>query len=161
MGIADIDFKAAPSITKAINDRVKHENWGYLDMGVWTPKVTEAVAAWNKRRYGVTIDPTTMLISAGVHPALIAALKTFSPPGSKVLLQTPTYNGFYSRPARVADHRRREPDEVRQRQVPDGLRRLRAPHQPSTPTRSSSATRRTRPATAGRRRTCCASARSA
>jgi cystathionine beta-lyase len=27
---------------------------------------------------------------------LIAALKTFSPPGSKVLLQTPTYNGFYS-----------------------------------------------------------------
>src|SRR5688572_17303635 len=96
MGIADIDFKAAPSITKAINERVKHENWGYLDMGVWTPKVTEAVAAWNKRRYGVTIDPASMQISAGVHPALIAALKAFSPPGSKVLLNTPTYNGFYS-----------------------------------------------------------------
>ena len=96
MGIADIDFKAAPSITKAISDRVKHENWGYLDMGVWTPKVTEAVAAWNKRRYGVTIEPSTMQISAGVHPALIAALKAFSPPGSKVLLNTPTYNGFYS-----------------------------------------------------------------
>ncbi len=96
MGIADIDFKAAPSITRAINDRVKHENWGYLDMGVWTPKVNEAVAAWNKRRYGVTIDPASMQISAGVHPALIAALKAFSPPGSKVLLNTPTYNGFYS-----------------------------------------------------------------
>jgi cystathionine beta-lyase len=96
MGIADIDFKAAPSITRAINDRVKHENWGYLDMGVWTPKITEAVAAWNKRRYGVTIEPATMQISAGVHPALIAALKAFSPPGSKVLLTTPTYNGFYS-----------------------------------------------------------------
>jgi cystathionine beta-lyase len=96
MGIADIDFKAAPSITKAINERVKHENWGYLDMGVWTPKVTEAVAAWNKRRYGVTIEPSSMQISAGVHPALIAALKAFSPPGSKVLLNTPTYNGFYS-----------------------------------------------------------------
>jgi cysteine-S-conjugate beta-lyase len=96
MGIADIDFKAAPSITRAINERVKHENWGYLDMGVWTPKVTEAVAAWNKRRYGVTIDPASMQISAGVHPALIAALKAFSPPGSKVLLNTPTYNGFYS-----------------------------------------------------------------
>jgi cysteine-S-conjugate beta-lyase len=96
MGIADIDFKAAPSITRAINERVKHENWGYLDMGVWTPKVTEAVAAWNKRRYGVSIDPASMQISAGVHPALIAALKAFSPPGSKVLLNTPTYNGFYS-----------------------------------------------------------------
>ena len=96
MGIADIDFKAAPSITKALNDRVKHENWGYLDMGVWTPKLTEAVVAWNKRRYGVTIDPASVVLSNGVHPALIAALKAFSPAGSKVLLQTPTYNGFYS-----------------------------------------------------------------
>jgi cystathionine beta-lyase len=96
MGIADIDFKAAPSITKALNDRVKHENWGYLDMGVWTPRLTEAVVAWNKRRYGVTIDPATVVLSNGVHPALIAALKAFSPAGSKVLLTTPTYNGFYS-----------------------------------------------------------------
>src|SRR6187401_813311 len=32
MGIADIDFKAAPSITNALNARMKHENWGYLDM---------------------------------------------------------------------------------------------------------------------------------
>jgi len=96
MGIADIDFRAAPSITRAINERVKHENWGYLDMGVWTPKLSEAVAAWNKRRYGVTIDPAALVLSNGVHPAIIAALKTFSPKGSKVLLQTPTYNGFYS-----------------------------------------------------------------
>ena len=98
MGIADIDFRAAPAITNALNARVKHENWGYLDMGKWTPKVNQAVADWNKRRYGVTIDPSTMVLSNGVHPALIAALKAFSPPGSKVLLQTPTYNGFYSDP---------------------------------------------------------------
>jgi cystathionine beta-lyase len=96
MGIADIDFKAAPSITKAINDRVKHENWGYLDMNTWTPKMQEAVAAWNKRHYGIDIPPASLVMSNGVHPALIAALKTFSPKGSKVLLQTPTYNGFYS-----------------------------------------------------------------
>jgi cystathionine beta-lyase len=36
------------------------------------------------------------VISTGVHPALIAAIQTFSPPGSKVLLTTPSYNGFYS-----------------------------------------------------------------
>src|SRR6185436_1803900 len=67
MGIADIDFKAAPSITNALNARVKHENWGYLDMGKWTPQMTEAVAAWNKRRYGVTIDPNSIVVSNGVH----------------------------------------------------------------------------------------------
>jgi len=96
MGIADIDFRAAPSITNALNARMKHENWGYLDMDKWTPLMTESVAAWNKRRYGVTIDPKTIVLSNGVHPAIIAVLKTFSPKGSKVLLQTPTYNGFFS-----------------------------------------------------------------
>jgi len=96
MGIADIDFKAAPSITKALAERVKHENWGYLDMVAWTPRIQEAIAAWNKRRYNVTIDPASIVISNGVHPSLIAALKAFSPRGSKVLLTTPTYNGFYS-----------------------------------------------------------------
>ena len=96
MGIADIDFKAAPAITDALNARMKHENWGYLDMGEATPMMQEAVAAWNKKHYGITIDPNTIVLSNGVHPALIAALVTFSPKGSKVLLQTPTYNGFYS-----------------------------------------------------------------
>jgi cystathionine beta-lyase len=96
MGIADIDFRAAPAITNAIAARVKHENWGYLNMDKWTPMMQESVAGWNKRRYGVTIDPKTIVMSNGVHPALIAALVTFSPKGSKVLLQTPTYNGFYS-----------------------------------------------------------------
>ena len=37
----------------------------------------------------------TVVLTTGVHPGLIAALRAFSPPGSKVLLMTPTYNGFY------------------------------------------------------------------
>jgi cysteine-S-conjugate beta-lyase len=96
MGIADMDFRAAPSITKALKERLEHENWGYLDMGAATKQITDLVVAWNKKRYGVDIDPESLTLSTGVHPALIAALETFSPPGSKVLLQTPTYNGFYS-----------------------------------------------------------------
>lgn len=96
MGIADIDFKSAPAITRVLTERVKHENWGYLDMDTWTPRTQEAIAAWSKRRYNLAVDPKTIVVSNGVHPALIAALKTFSPRGSKVLLQTPTYNGFYS-----------------------------------------------------------------
>ncbi len=56
---------------------------------------SEGIIAWNKKRYGVTIEPSQLVIAAGVHPALIATLKAFSPKGTKVLLQTPTYNGFY------------------------------------------------------------------
>jgi cystathionine beta-lyase len=93
MGIADMDFRCAPVITKALQDRIQHEVWGYLDM----PKdFSEGIIRWNKRRYGIDINPDMLGITTGVHPGIIAALKTFSPPGSKVLLLTPTYNGFYS-----------------------------------------------------------------
>jgi cystathionine beta-lyase len=93
MGIADMDFRCAPSITKALTERLQHENWGYLDM----PKsFSEQIISWNKRRYGVDIEPDSLVITTGVHPGLVAALRAFSPPGSKVILQTPTYNGFYN-----------------------------------------------------------------
>ncbi len=96
MGIADMDFRAAPSITAALQERLKHENWGYLDGDAYFKEVGAAVIAWNKKRYGLTIDPDSLTFATGVHPGLVATLLTVSPPGSKVLLLTPTYNGFYS-----------------------------------------------------------------
>jgi len=93
MGIADMDFKTAPVITEALNKRLRHENWGYLDM---PRSFAEGIIRWNKQRYGIDINPESLVITTGVHPGLIAALRTFSPPGSKVLLLTPTYDGFYS-----------------------------------------------------------------
>jgi len=92
MGIADMDFRCAPSITKALQDRIQHEVWGYGE----TPKsFVDGVVRWNKRRYNLTIDPETVGIATGVHPGIIATLKAFVPKGSKVMLVTPTYNGFY------------------------------------------------------------------
>jgi cysteine-S-conjugate beta-lyase len=96
LGIADMDFRAAPCITKALQERIGHENWGYLDLGAAGPAMAESIAAWNKRHYGVTIDPATVVLTTGVHPALIFAIQAFSPRGGKVLLTTPAYDGFYS-----------------------------------------------------------------
>ena len=92
MGIADMDFRCAPAITKALADRVRHENWGYLDL---PRSFTDGIIRWNQRRYGVDINPDLLLVTDGVHPGIISVLKTFSPPGSKVLMQTPVYDGFY------------------------------------------------------------------
>ena len=92
MGIADMDFRVAPCITKALTERIHHENWGYLDV---PRSYIDAIVSWNKRRYGLEVNPDSVVLTTGVHPGLIAALRTFSPPGSKVLLTTPTYNGFY------------------------------------------------------------------
>ena len=92
MGIADMDFQAPPCITQALADRCKHENWGYMS----TPRsFYQQIADWNKNRYGLEVDPESITLSDGVHPALIAALNAFSPPGSKVLLGTAVYSGFY------------------------------------------------------------------
>jgi len=92
MGVADMDFRTAPAITTALRERLEHENWGYLEMPDSFP---ESIVNWNKRRYNVTINPSELVISSGVYPGMIAAMQTFCPPGSKVLLQTPTYSGFY------------------------------------------------------------------
>ena len=95
MGIADTDFRAAPCIGEAMAERLKHENWGYMGAEGYA-EFREVIAEWNQDRWGHKVDPTSIQIATGVHPGLIAALKTYSPPASKVLLMTPTYNGFYS-----------------------------------------------------------------
>jgi len=92
MGIADMDFRAAPCITRALAERCRHENWGYLRRPA---SYIQAIVDWNKRRYDLDIDPGSVVLTTGVHPGLVAALQTFSPPGSSVLLTTPVYNGFY------------------------------------------------------------------
>ena len=92
MGIADMDFRAAPCITKALGDRIKHENWGYLDMPQAFP---QTIIDWNKRHYGIDIHRDWLRMSTGVHPSIISALRAFSPKGSKVLVMTPIYDGFF------------------------------------------------------------------
>ena len=93
MGTADQDFRIAPVITRALRDRIGHENYGYLTMPL---SYVESIVNWNKRRHGFEIDPDLLLHSDGVHPAIISTLRAFCPPGSKVLVQAPVYNGFYT-----------------------------------------------------------------
>ena len=93
MGIADMDFRAAPCITRALAERCEHENWGYLRR---PEAYVPAIVDWNKRRYNLDIDPETVVLMTGVHPGLIAGLQAFAPPGTRVLLTAPVYSGFYS-----------------------------------------------------------------
>jgi cystathionine beta-lyase len=92
MGIADMDFRAAPCITRAVAERCEHENWGYLTM---PPSFVQAIVAWERDRHGVEVDPANVTLHNGVHAALISGYHAFVPPGSRVLMTTPIYNGFY------------------------------------------------------------------
>ena len=117
MGIADMDFRAAPCITDALARRCEHENWGYLER---PGSYTQAIVDWNQRRYGLEIDPGSIELTTGVHAGLIAALRAFSPPGSSVLMNTPTYDGFYNQDLRLT----RTVAEESPMQVVDGRYRI-------------------------------------
>ena len=97
MGIADMDFRAAPSITAALRKAAQYENWGYIDMGQPDRKAwLQSIVDWNRKRYGITVmNLNNMGITTGVHGGLLATLRAFTKPGDKVLLATPIYNGFY------------------------------------------------------------------
>jgi cystathionine beta-lyase len=103
MGVADMDFRCAPSITAALQKRVAFPNWGYniidgdLFMGnAGNTPFIQGIVAWNKKRYGIDIDPKQLGVSAGVIPGIVSALQAFAPKGSKVLMVTPSYVGFYA-----------------------------------------------------------------
>jgi cystathionine beta-lyase len=104
MGVADMDFRCAPSITAALQKRVAFPNWGYnmIDGDLFIGNAggsdfIKGIIAWNKKRYGITnIDPKMLGITPGVIPGIVAALQAFAPRGSKVLMVTPSYVGFYA-----------------------------------------------------------------
>lgn len=97
MGIADMDFKTAPAITAALRKATMYDNWGYIDMGqpgrqAWLKSIVD----WNAKRYGIKVmNLGNMGITTGVHAGILATMHAYSPPGSKVLMATPIYNGFY------------------------------------------------------------------
>lgn len=91
MGVATMDFEAAPCITEALEERVKHHVWGYMSS---TDSLRDAIVQWNGNRHKIDIDPSSVVISAGVYPGVIAALRSFSPAGTKALMLSPVYDGF-------------------------------------------------------------------
>lgn len=100
MGVATMDFEAPPCITEALEERIKHHVWGYVAS---TDSLREAIVQWNGTRHNLDIDPASLTISTGVYPGVIAALRSFSPAGTKALMLTPVYDGFqtFCRSAKV------------------------------------------------------------
>ncbi|MFN8060434.1 MAG: aminotransferase class I/II-fold pyridoxal phosphate-dependent enzyme [Vicinamibacterales bacterium] len=104
LGVADMDFRCAPVITKALEERVAFPNWGYnlLDFDLFLGTAADRpfvrdIVEWNRRHYGINvIEPKQLGVSPGVIPGIVYALKAFAPEGSKVLMVTPSYVGFYA-----------------------------------------------------------------
>ena len=91
--VADMDFKAAPTILEALKKRVEHGVFGYT---LVPDSYYEAIINWFARRHNWQIDRSWIIYTTGVVPAVSCAIKALTLPGEKVLIQTPDYNCFFS-----------------------------------------------------------------
>lgn len=93
MWVADMDFRTAPCITEALRRRVEQGIFGYTFV---PDEYYRATVDWFSRRHRWTIDPTHIIYTSGVVPAVSAIIKGMTRPGDKVIVQTPAYNCFFS-----------------------------------------------------------------
>lgn len=93
MWIADMDFKTAPAIIKAMKDKISLGAFGYEEPH---EDYFSAVADWYKEEHNFRPDPSWMIFSTGVVPAISSIVRRVSHLGDNVLVQEPVYNIFYN-----------------------------------------------------------------
>ncbi len=91
--VADMDFRVAPAIQRAIEHRASHPVFGYAMV---PESYYDAVVDWFHRRHNWSIDRDQILYTTGVVPAVSCALQALTMPGERVLVFTPVYNCFFS-----------------------------------------------------------------
>ena len=93
MWVADMDFEVAPCIQEAVRRRAAHGIYGYTAVPA---AYHESLCNWLDARHGWHPDPSWVVDTIGVVPAIAACLKAFTVPGDKVLIMSPVYNCFFS-----------------------------------------------------------------
>ncbi|MCC8066601.1 MAG: aminotransferase class I/II-fold pyridoxal phosphate-dependent enzyme [Clostridiales bacterium] len=92
MWVADMNFATCPAIPKAIIKRAEHPLFGYFFP---REEYYQSIIDWRTKRDGfVGLEKEYIGYENGVHGCISSAVKTFSVPGDKILLHSPTYVGF-------------------------------------------------------------------
>ena len=91
--VADMDFRVAPAIQKALQQRVAHGVFGY---NIVPESYYETVISWFRRRHQWEIQRQWILYTTAVVPAMSCVIKALTMPGEKVLILSPAYNCFFS-----------------------------------------------------------------
>ncbi len=91
MWVADMDFKTAPCITSAIEQRAKHGIFGYT---IIPDEWYDAYISWWKSRHEIQLHKDWLMFCTGVIPAISSIVRKITTPAEKVVVQTPVYNIF-------------------------------------------------------------------
>ena len=92
MWVADMNFPTAPSVTRAMVERISHPCFGYFDP---REEYFDAIINWQTTRNGVVgLEKKHIGYENGVLGGILSALGTFCSRGDSVLLNSPVYIGF-------------------------------------------------------------------
>lgn len=91
MWIADMDFACPECIVNAVKARADKEIFGYCS---YKGDYYEALKWWYGTRFGLDMDPSRVSMMPTVVSAINMAIRAFSNPGDKVIIQQPVYEPF-------------------------------------------------------------------
>lgn len=91
--VADMDFTCPQPVLDALHARVEQKMFGYT-YHLSDDRYIHALHGWFERRYGWTINPRSVVYSPGTVHALNVAVRAFTKPGDKIIIQRPVYAPF-------------------------------------------------------------------
>ena len=106
--VADMDFPVFPELQEALVQRAAHPFYGYMTSPNDKSSFYQAILQWYNSRYGLELDPKTVLSGPGTVLSLEMLVREFSNEGDGVLIFTPVYTPFFN----VIKENKRQPVEV-------------------------------------------------
>lgn len=92
MWVADMDFKIAPEIQKAITEKAISGMMGYQFL---SPDFNTSTINWLKKHYHFTVSADKILPVPGMLLGVSAIIRTFLKTDEKIILQPPVYDHFF------------------------------------------------------------------
>lgn len=89
--VADMDFKTAPAITKALNAYISQGIYGYVTI---PDSLYDAIIAWQKNQHDYDLTKDAILFSPGVVPSLVTIIEALTKSGDGILIHDPVYHPF-------------------------------------------------------------------
>lgn len=93
--VADMDFRVAEPVLRALHNRLSHGIFGYGHDGL---SLREAVSERMEKLYDWKVHPDEVVLFPGVISGFNLACQAFTKVGEGVLVQTPVYPPFLSAP---------------------------------------------------------------
>ncbi|HVH65572.1 MAG TPA: MalY/PatB family protein [Candidatus Acidoferrum sp.] len=91
--VAEMDFRLAPAVAKALADAVEQNDAGYA---LPSDELTQAFAGFAKQRFRWDLGQSNVVLIPDVMVGITEVLRTAVSPGSGVVINTPVYPPFFS-----------------------------------------------------------------